>query len=90
MRKKKIPMRKCVACNENKPKKELIRVVRNTEGVVQVDLTGRVNGRGAYICPDLDCLEQVKKSKRLSKILEIEVPDEIFDQLYDIIKSREE
>ncbi|NLY66347.1 MAG: YlxR family protein [Tissierellia bacterium] len=90
MRKKKIPMRKCVACNENKPKKELIRVVRNTEGVVQVDLTGRVNGRGAYICPDLDCLEQVKKSKRLSKTLEIEVPDEIFDQLYDIIKSREE
>jgi len=83
-------MRKCVACNENKPKKELIRVVRNTEGVVQVDLTGRVNGRGAYICPDLDCLEQVKKSKRLSKTLEIEVPDEIFDQLYDIIKSREE
>jgi len=90
VRKKKIPMRKCVACNENKPKKELIRVVRNTEGVVQVDLTGRVNGRGAYICPDLDCLEQVKKSKRLSKTLEIEVPDEIFDQLYDIIKSREE
>lgn len=90
MRKKKIPMRKCVACNENKPKKELIRVVRNTEGVVQVDLTGRVNGRGAYICPDLDCLEQVKKSKRLSKTLEIEVPDEIFDQLYDIIKSKEE
>ena len=90
MRKKKIPMRKCVACNENKPKKELIRVVRNTEGIVEVDLTGKINGRGAYICPDLDCLEKVKKSKRLSKTLEIEVPDEIFDQLCDIIKDRKE
>lgn len=85
MRKKKIPLRKCVACNESKPKKELIRVVRNTDGIVEVDLTGKKNGRGAYICPDLNCLEKVKKNKRLSKTLETEIPNEVFDQLYDII-----
>lgn len=90
MRKRKIPLRKCVACNESKPKKELIRIVRNTDGMVEIDLTGKVNGRGAYICPDLDCLEKVKKSKRLAKTLEIEVPDEVFDRLYDIIRDREE
>ncbi len=90
MKKRKIPLRKCIACNEGKPKKELIRIVRNTDGEVEVDLTGKVNGRGAYICPDLDCLEKLKKSKKLSKTLEVEVPDEVFDKLYDIIKDRDE
>lgn len=90
MKKKKIPLRKCVACNESKPKKELIRIVRNTDGVAEVDLTGKLNGRGAYICSDLNCLEKVKKSNRLSKTLEIEVPEEVFDRLYDIIKDKED
>lgn len=89
MKKKKIPLRKCVACNEGKPKKELIRIVRNTEGKVEVDLTGKMNGRGAYICPDLNCLEKAKKSKRLSKVLETEVTEEVFERLYDIIKDRD-
>lgn len=87
MKKKKIPLRKCVACNEGKPKKELIRIVRNTDGKVEVDLTGKMNGRGAYICPDLNCLEKVKKSKRLSKVLETEVTDEVYNRLYEIIKG---
>jgi len=87
VKKKKIPLRKCVACNEGKPKKELIRIVRNTDGKVEVDLTGKMNGRGAYICPDLNCLEKVKKSKRLSKVLETEVTDEVYNRLYEIIKG---
>ncbi|HHV47110.1 MAG TPA: YlxR family protein [Tissierellia bacterium] len=87
MKKKKIPLRRCVACNEGKPKKELIRIVRNTEGKVEVDLTGKMNGRGAYICPDMNCLEKAIKSKRLSKVLEAEVTDEVFDRLYDIIRE---
>ncbi len=65
MRKKKVPLRKCVACNENKPKKELIRIVKNKEGLVDVDLTGKMNGRGAYICYNIDCFNEAQKAKDL-------------------------
>lgn len=90
LRKKKIPLRKCIACNENRPKKELIRVVKNKDGIVQVDLTGKMNGRGAYICPNKECFDKVKKSKKLDKALEIEIPDEIYDKLNDVVDSKEE
>lgn len=90
LKKKKIPLRKCVACNENRPKKELVRVVRNNEGIVQVDLTGKMNGRGAYICPNLECLDKVKKSKRLTKVLEDQINDEVYEQLYDLIVSKQD
>ena len=88
MKKKKIPLRKCVACNENKPKKELIRVVRNTEGVVEIDLTGKKNGRGAYICSSIECLNKAKKNKNLNRALQAEISDEVYEQLVDIINTR--
>lgn len=87
MKKKRIPLRKCVACNENKPKGQLIRVVKNKEGHLNIDSTGKMNGRGAYICSNMECLEKAKKNKGLNRALKIEIPDEIYDKLNDVINS---
>ena len=87
MRKKKIPLRKCIACNENRPKRELIRVVKNKEGDLNIDPTGKMNGRGAYICSNKECLEKAKKNKGLNRALKIEIPDEIYDKLNNIIDT---
>ena len=86
MKKKKIPMRKCIACNENKSKKELIRIVKDKEGHIEVDLTGKMNGRGAYICPNTKCLEMAMKKKQLAKALNVEIPNEIYQKLTDKIR----
>ena len=90
MKVKKVPMRKCVACGENKAKKELIRVVKNNENYVDVDLTGKMNGRGAYICSNSNCLEKAIKKKQLSRALDIDIPDEVFEKLDKIIHSNQE
>lgn len=79
--KKKIPMRKCLGCEESKPKKELLRIVRSPEGVVSVDLKGKSSGRGCYICPSLSCYEKVVKNKLLEKALEIEIGEEVLNFL---------
>ena len=76
---KKIPMRQCLGCNEHKPKKELIRLVRTPEGEVVADMTGKKNGRGAYLCPSESCLRRVQRSKRAEKVLECVVPDEVYE-----------
>jgi predicted RNA-binding protein YlxR (DUF448 family) len=77
---KKIPERKCVGCNEKKPKNELIRIVRCAQtGDIEIDRTGKKNGRGAYICPDPACLKKARK--RLSANLETAIPDDIFEKL---------
>lgn len=81
MKTRKIPLRKCIGCNESKPKKELIRVVKNKENQIKVDLTGKSNGRGAYICNDPDCFNKVKKSRGLNRTLQMEIPEEIYDEL---------
>lgn len=73
---KKIPMRMCVACRAMQPKKELLRVVRKTDGTVTVDRTGRVNGRGAYLCPNIDCFEKAIKTKAIERALEVRLDDE--------------
>ena len=78
---KKIPQRMCLGCREHKDKKELVRVVRSPEGEVSVDLTGRKNGRGAYICKSADCLKKARKQKAISKALNCEISDEVFEQL---------
>ena len=65
MKEKKLPLRMCTGCSEHKPKKELVRVVRSPEGEISLDLTGRKPGRGAYICPSLDCLRKARRAKRL-------------------------
>ena len=78
---KKIPIRTCIGCNEGKPKKELIRIVKSTEGEVSIDVTGKKNGRGAYICPNICCLENAIKTKRLSRAFEMPIDDEVYEKL---------
>lgn len=82
---KKIPMRSCIVTKEKLPKQELIRVVRTPEGNVIVDLTGKANGRGAYLKKDLKVFEKAQKSKVLNRHLEVEVEDSVFDELKKII-----
>ena len=82
---KKIPMRSCIVTLEKLPKKELIRVVRTPEGNVIVDVTGKANGRGAYLKKDIETFEKDKKSKLLNKKLEVEVPDSIYEELKSIV-----
>ena len=80
MANKKIPLRQCVGCGEMKAKKELIRVIKNDEGVF-LDASGRKNGRGAYICADTDCLEKARTSKGLERSLKVAIPDEVYENL---------
>ena len=87
MKQRKIPLRTCVVTKEKYEKKELIRVVKNNEGQVFVDITGRANGRGAYIKKDLEVLELAKKSKALDKHLETTISDEIYEELKNIINK---
>ena len=83
---RKIPMRMCVVSREKLPKKELIRVVRTSDGVV-IDETGKVNGRGAYVKKDLNVIEKAEKTKVLEKHLEVSIPTEIYDKLKEIINE---
>ncbi len=85
MKVKKIPMRTCVVTKEKLPKMELVRVVRTPEYDVVIDLTGKANGRGAYLKKDLAVFEKAKKSKILDRILEIEVKDAIYDELKNLL-----
>ena len=87
---KKIPQRMCLGCREHKDKKELVRVVRSPEGEVSVDLTGRKNGRGAYICRSKDCLKKARKQRAISKALNCEITDEVFEQLLEQIEEDED
>ncbi|WLD95194.1 RNase P modulator RnpM [Alkalihalobacillus sp. AL-G] len=81
MKKRKIPMRKCVACQENKPKKELIRIVRSPEGNVSIDHSGKKSGRGAYICNQKSCFELAHKKKTLQNQLAAQVDDTVYEEL---------
>lgn len=85
---KKQPTRRCMGCNEAKEKRELLRIVKSTEGSVEVDLTGKKNGRGAYICKDEKCLEKVIKSKRLQKVLEQEIEPDVYERLRGVIVDK--
>ncbi len=78
---KKLPMRMCAGCKQQKLKKELVRVVRSPEGEISLDKTGKKSGRGAYICPDIQCLRLARKAKRLERSLECPIPVEVYDQL---------
>ena len=78
---KKIPMRMCTACREMKPKRELVRVVKTPENEILLDLTGKLNGRGAYICKSAECLEKAKKSNALQRAFSCEVSIEIYERL---------
>ena len=78
---KKIPQRQCMGCRERKAKRELIRVVRCTDGEVRLDFGGKMNGRGAYICPSAECLKKVRKSRALDRSLEVTIPEAVYDRL---------
>lgn len=82
---KKIPQRTCLGCNEAKPKNELIRIVKQSDGKIFVDKTGKAEGRGAYICNNVECLRKAIKSKRLSRSFETEINNEIYESLRGVI-----
>ena len=78
---KKMPERKCVGCGEKKSKKELIRVVRTPEGSIVIDRTGKLSGRGAYICPSSNCFKKAVKARRFENCLSVSIPADVFDAL---------
>ncbi len=90
MQQKKIPMRKCTGCGEMKPKKELVRVVKSPEGEILLDLTGKKNGRGAYVCKNAACLKKAQKSKRIERAFECAIPDEIYEKMEQELISDEQ
>ena len=73
-----MPMRQCMGCNEHLPKQELLRVVRSPENQVSLDFTGKKSGRGAYICRSEKCLQKARKSRRLDRMLECDIPEEVY------------
>ena len=80
-----VPLRRCMACNEQKEKKDLIRIVRSKEGLLDIDLTGKKNGRGAYICKREDCLNKVIKTKRLERVLETKIDEDFYESIRGVI-----
>ncbi len=84
---KKIPMRQCLGCREMKPKPELLRVVRSPEGEISLDARGKKPGRGAYVCPNSECLRRAVKSRALSRALDAQIPDEVMERLAAAMES---
>ncbi|HBL41015.1 MAG TPA: DUF448 domain-containing protein [Ruminococcaceae bacterium] len=87
---KKAPLRKCLGCGEMKPKQELMRVVRSAQGEVALDLTGKMNGRGAYLCIDKKCLTAAIKAKRLERAFGCPIAADIYDSLLTVFERREQ
>ena len=85
---KAIPERTCIGCNEKKQKKELIRIVKDKEGNISIDEIGKSNGRGAYICKNIECLEKAIKSKRIEKSFETKISEEIYEDLRGVILDK--
>ena len=78
---RKIPQRQCVGCRTMKEKRELIRVVKTPEGEIVLDVTGKKSGRGAYVCPDMQCMKKARKSRALERAFELSIPEEVYDAL---------
>ena len=87
MAEKKVPLRRCVGCNEQKSKKEFVRVIRTPEGEILLDESGKANGRGVYLCPKKSCLQMAKKAKRLERNLKVAIPDEIWTRLEEKLEQ---
>lgn len=90
MRIKKVPMRQCTGCGERKEKKELIRIIRTPENLIEIDFTGKKNGRGAYICNSVECLKIAEKRKSLERSLEATIPAEVYKKLGKEMMGSEE
>ncbi|NLN16647.1 MAG: YlxR family protein [Firmicutes bacterium] len=86
-RQKRIPMRTCVGCRTVRPKRDMIRIVRRPTGEIDLDETGKASGRGAYICPVVDCLDAAVKSKALQRSLEKDIPDEVWEELQSRLRG---
>ena len=84
---KKIPMRQCLGCREMKPTRELIRVVRSPEGEISLDFKGKASGRGAYVCPDAQCLRKAVKARALERAFSCQIPQEIYDKLNEEMEA---
>ena len=84
---KKIPNRTCIGCGIQKPKKELIRIVKNQKGEIKLDKTGKLPGRGAYICDSLECLEKAERSKKLEKAFETKIEENVYEELKKTINQ---
>lgn len=89
MQQKRIPLRKCTGCGEMKPKKELVRIVKDPEGAILLDRTGKKAGRGAYICPEEACLAAAKKARRLEKAFSCQIPDAVYTQLEEALQTND-
>lgn len=87
MKNKKTPMRSCIVSREKLPKSDLLRIVRRVDGQVIVDTTGKINGRGAYIKKDIEVLEKAIKSKILDRVLETDIPNDVYEEIRNIIKK---
>ena len=85
---KRQPVRTCMGCNEKKEKKQLIRIVKNKMNEINLDRTGKMEGRGAYICDNIVCLEKIIKTKRLEKIFDMKISDEIYENLRGVILDK--
>ena len=83
----KLPQRQCMGCRERKNKRDMIRVVRAPSGTVSLDFSGKAQGRGAYICPDPECLKKALRSKSLDRALEVTIPEEVYDRLAKEMES---
>lgn len=82
---KRQPQRTCMGCNEKKDKKDLIRIVKNKQKEINIDKTGKSEGRGAYICDNIDCLEKAIKTKRIERVFEQKIPEEIYEKLRGVM-----
>lgn len=86
---KKIPMRQCLGCREMKPKRELIRAVKSPDGEVNLDFKGKMPGRGAYLCPNGECLKKAMKSKALERAFSVQIPEEIYEELRQQMEAKQ-
>ena len=89
MQPRKIPQRRCCGCGESFPKKDLIRVVRTPDGTTQMDFTGKLSGRGAYVCRSLACFKKARKADRFARALEVSVSEEVLDALEEEVRLSE-
>ena len=90
MQQRKIPLRRCTGCNEQKPKKELVRVVRSPQGEIALDRVGKMPGRGAYLCRNAACLERAVRSRALQRALECEIPPQTLELLRTQIEEADD
>ena len=90
MQKRKTPLRKCTGCGEMKPKQELIRIVKNKEGDISLDLTSKAPGRGAYLCHNVECFTAARKARRFEKAFSTKIPEDVHDKLEEESRENEQ